>query len=93
MSRNLSFPQRAEQSLLKEYRKRIWRPFMKAIRQYELIQPNDHIAVCISGGKDSMLMAKLLQELQRHGPIPFELVFWVMNPGYNPDNWDIILMM
>ena len=82
-----------EKSLIKKFRKPIWRKFTKAVQDYQLIQEGDKIAVCISGGKDSMLMAKLLQELQRHGPIPFELVFWVMNPGYNPDNWDIILMM
>ena len=86
MSRYLSFPQRAEQSLLKEYRKRIWRPFMKAIRQYELIQPNDRIAVCISGGKDSMLMAKLMQILQRHSEVPFEATYLIMDPGYNEIN-------
>lgn len=79
-----------ERSIIKKFRKPIWRQFTKAIREYELIQEGDRIAVCISGGKDSMLMAKLLQELQRHGKIPFELVFLVMNPGYNADNWKII---
>ncbi len=79
-----------ERTIIKRYRKSIWRPFIKGIQEYDLIQENDKIAVCISGGKDSMLMAKLLQELQRHGKFHFELVFLVMNPGYNADNWKII---
>lgn len=79
-----------ERSLIKKFRKSIWRKFTKAVQEYQLIQPGDKIAVCISGGKDSMLMAKLFQELQKHGKIPFELVFLVMNPGYNQDNWKII---
>ena len=65
-------------------------PFTKAVKDYQLIQEGDRIACCISGGKDSFLMAKLLQELQRHGPVRFELVFLCMNPGYNEDNWQII---
>ena len=81
---------RVEQSLQKKFRKKIWAAFTKAVKQYELVKENDRIAVCISGGKDSMLMAKLLQELKRHGKIHFELVFLVMNPGYNADNWKII---
>ena len=80
-----------ERSLIKKFRKPIWRKFTKAVQEYELVQPGDKIAVCISGGEDSMLMAKLFQELKRHGKIPFELVFLVMNPGYNEDNWNIIL--
>lgn len=79
-----------ERSIIKKFRKPIWRNFTKAVQEYQLIQEGDKIAVCISGGKDSMLMAKLLQELQKHGKIPFELVFLVMNPGYNADNWKII---
>ena len=79
-----------ERSLIKKFRKSIWRSFTCAIQKYDLIQEGDKIAVCISGGKDSMLMAKLMQELQRHGKFPFELVFLVMNPGYNEDNWKII---
>ena len=79
-----------ERSLITKFRKPIWRKFTKAIQEYQLIQEGDKVAVCISGGKDSMLMAKLLQELQRHGKISFELIFLVMNPGYNPDNWKII---
>ena len=79
-----------ERSLIKKFRKSIWRKFTKAVQEYQLIQEGDKIAVCISGGKDSMLMAKLFQELQRHGKLSFELVFLVMNPGYNDDNWKII---
>ena len=73
-------------SILKKYRKEIWKPFTYAIRRYQLIQPGDKIAVCISGGKDSMLMAKLLQELQKYSEVPFELVYLVMDPGYNELN-------
>lgn len=76
----------AELSLRKKFKKSIWCKFTKAINEYELIQPNDKIAVCISGGKDSMIMAKLFQELKRHDKFPFELVFLVMDPGYNTEN-------
>lgn len=79
-----------ERSIIKKFRKTIWRPFTKGLHEYQLIQEGDKIAVCISGGKDSMLLAKLIQELQKHGKIPFEAVFLVMNPGYNADNWKII---
>lgn len=79
-----------ERSIIKKFRKNIWCRFTRGIREYELIQEGDKIAVCISGGKDSMLMAKLIQELQRHGQISFEAVYLVMNPGYNEDNWRII---
>ena len=80
-----------ERSLIKKYRKPLWRPFIKAIQEYDLIQNGDKIAVCISGGKDSMLMAKLMQELQRHGTIRFELVFLAMDPGYSEQNQQQIL--
>ncbi len=83
---NMTFAQRAESSLLKEFRKPIWRPFMNAVRAYELIKPGDRIAVCISGGKDSMLMAKLMQILQRHSEVPFEAEYLIMDPGYNEIN-------
>lgn len=79
-----------ERSIIKKFRKPIWRKFTKAVNEYQLVQEGDKIAVCISGGKDSMLLAKLMQELQRHGKIPFELIFLIMNPGYNADNWQII---
>ena len=77
---------RVENSLRKRFRLKLWCNFTKAIRQYELVKPNDRIAVCISGGKDSMLMAKLLQLLQRHSDVPFEVVDLVMDPGYNAVN-------
>ena len=79
-----------EKSIRKKFRKTIWCRFVKAVKDYELVKPGDRIAVCISGGKDSMLMAKLFQELLKHGKANFELVFLVMNPGYNEDNWKII---
>ena len=75
-----------ERSIVKKFRKEIWRKFTKAINEYELIKDGDRIAVCISGGKDSMLMAKLFQELERHGKKNFETVFLVMDPGYNEEN-------
>ena len=80
-----------ERSLITKYRKPIWRKFVKGVQEYDLIQEGDKIAVCISGGKDSMLMAKLFQELQRHGKYKFELVFLVMNPGYNEINKQTII--
>lgn len=79
-----------ERSIIKKFRKPIWRRFTKAIREYELVQDGDKIAVCISGGKDSMLMAKLFQELSRHGKKNFEVIFLVMNPGYNEINYQTI---
>lgn len=75
-----------EKSIITTYRKGIWSRFIKAIKEYALIEPNDKIAVCISGGKDSMLLAKCMQELKRHGQIPFEVQFLVMDPGYNAEN-------
>ena len=81
---------RIEQSIIKKFRKPIWRAFTRALNTYDLIQEGDKIAVCNSGGKDSMLMAKLFQELKKHGKFQFETVFLVMNPGYNADNWKII---
>ncbi|MBR1737219.1 MAG: ATPase [Firmicutes bacterium] len=79
-----------ERSIIKKFRKDIWCRFTKAVNTYDLIAPNDKIAVCISGGKDSMLLAKLMQEIKKHGKFPFELVFLCMDPGYNKDNWQII---
>jgi tRNA(Ile)-lysidine synthase TilS/MesJ/rhodanese-related sulfurtransferase len=79
-----------EKSIRKKFHKSIWSKFAKAVTIYQLVQPNDKIAVCISGGKDSMLMAKLFQELKRHDKFPFELVFLVMDPGYSPENRRII---
>ena len=82
--------EKIEKSLIKRFRKSIWSQFTKAIHDYEMIQDGDKIAVCISGGKDSMLLAKLFQELYRHGKRNFELEFLCMNPGYNAENWNII---
>ena len=79
-----------ELSIRKKFHKNIFSRFAKAINVYDLVQPNDKIAVCISGGKDSMLMAKLFQELKRHDKFPFELVFLVMDPGYNKINREMI---
>ncbi len=75
-----------EKSIIKKFRKPIWSKFIKAIKNYELVSPGDKIAVCISGGKDSFLLAKCLEELQRHGVIKFSLEFIVMNPGYQEEN-------
>ena len=79
-----------EQDLRKRHRKKLWCRFTKAIRDYDLIQEGDRIAVCISGGKDSMLMAKLFQELKRHNKFDFDLKFIVMDPGYVPENRQLI---
>lgn len=78
--------QLVERSIIKKYRKEIWRKFLTGVNDYQLIQEGDKIAVCISGGKDSMLLAKCMQELQRHGNMHFDLEFVVMNPGYNEIN-------
>lgn len=86
MSRELTKAQLVERSITKKYRKQIWNPFVAAIKKYELIQPGDKIAVCISGGKDSMLLAVLFQHLQKHSDFPFETEFIVMDPGYNEVN-------
>ncbi len=80
-----------ERSIIKKFRRELWSQFTKAINVYELIKEGDKIAVCISGGKDSMLMAKLFQELERHGKKNFEVVYMVMNPGYNKINYETIL--
>lgn len=87
---NRSITEQVELSLRKKFKKSIWCKFTKAINEYQLVQPNDRIAVCISGGKDSMLMAKLFQELKRHDKFPFEVVFLVMDPGYSPENRRVI---
>ena len=86
MPRELSPVQRMEQRLLTDLRKPIWRPFMRALRDYRLLSPGDRIAVCISGGKDSMLLAVLMRLLQRHSETPFEAVYLIMDPGYSPEN-------
>lgn len=75
-----------ERSIIKKYRKHLWSPFMKAVRDYKLIEPNDRIAVAVSGGKDSLVMAMLFKELHRHSEVPFELRFIAMNPGFYEQN-------
>ena len=79
-----------ERSIIKRFRKEIWHPFVQALNDFELIKEGDKIAVCISGGKDSMLLSKCLQEIQRHGKIKFDLEFIVMDPGYHKDNIALI---
>ena len=86
MGRKLEKHELVERSIIKTYRKRIWNPFLIALKNYKLVNAGDKIAVCISGGKDSMLMAKLLQELHKYSEVPFELVYLVMDPGYNAEN-------
>lgn len=80
-----------ERSIIKKYRKEIWSKFVKAVQEYELIKENDRVMVCISGGKDSFLMAKCIEELKKHGKIPFDALYVVMNPGYNDYNLNMIL--
>ena len=84
-------PNDIELSVVKKFRREIWEKFLKGIKEYELIQEGDKIAVCISGGKDSMLMAMCMKRLQRYSKVPFEVVFLVMNPGYNEINYQKIL--
>ena len=88
--RELEKYQEVQRSIIKKYRKTIWTNFVGAIQEYELIKENDKIAVCISGGKDSVLMACCLRQLQMHSEIPFELVYLVMDPGYNTENRKLI---
>ena len=90
MPKDLTPCETAERSIIKKYRKTLWNPFIAAVKRYELVAPRDKIAVCISGGKDSMLLAKLMQELRRHTDRPFELTFMVMDPGYAPENRRLI---
>ena len=86
MAKTLERYQQIERSIITTYRKELWSPFVLAVKKYALISSGDKIAVCISGGKDSVLLAKLMQQLQRHSEVPFELVFLVMDPGYNAAN-------
>ena len=84
------FAGKVEESIRKKFRRSIWCKFTRAVREYELVKEGDRIAVCISGGKDSMLMAKLFQELKVHNKFPFEVRFLVMDPGYSPQNRAVI---
>ncbi len=88
--RKLEKYQEVQRSIIKKFRKNIWTNFVGAIQEYELIKENDKIAVCISGGKDSVLMACCLRQLQMHSKVPFELVYLVMDPGYNAENRKLI---
>ncbi len=80
-----------ERSIIKKFRKDIWRKFVLALQDFDLVKEGDHIAVGVSGGKDSMLLAKLMQELQRHGPVKFELSFVAMDPGFHQSNRELLL--
>lgn len=82
--------QEIERSIIKKYRKDIWSKFVKAVIEYDLVKENDKIMVCISGGKDSFLLAKCMEELQKHGKFPFEVCYVCMNPGYNEANLNLI---
>ena len=88
---DIEFRERVENSIRKKFHKELFSRFAAALNEYELLKENDRVAVCISGGKDSMLMAKLFQELVRHRKFHFELVFLVMDPGYSSENREIIV--
>ena len=90
MSRTLEKHTEIERSIIKKFRKPIWNNFIGAVKEYQLISPGDKIAVCISGGKDSMLLAKCMQQLEKHSEVPFEAVYLVMDPGYNKKNRELI---
>ena len=90
MSRTLEKHTEIERSIIKKFRKPIWNNFIGAVKEYKLISPGDKIAVCISGGKDSMLLAKCMQQLEKHSEVPFEVVYLVMDPGYNKKNRELI---
>lgn len=87
----MDYVMEVERSIIKKYRKEIWSKFVKAIQEYELIKDNDKIMVCISGGKDSFLLAKCMQELERHGKKNFSCEYVVMDPGYNKANRELII--
>ena len=86
MKRELLKSQEIERSIIKKYRKTIWNNFIGAVKEYELIQAGDKIAVCVSGGKDSMLLALCMEQLKRHSEVPFEVKIIVMDPGYAKEN-------
>ena len=93
MKRVLDDYQLIERSIIKKYRKEIWSKFMKAVKDYQLIEDNDKIMVCISGGKDSFLLAKCMQELHKHTETPFEVTYVCMDPGYSQKHKDMIISM
>ncbi len=86
MARSFTYLEQLERGILTEFRETLWQPFCRSVKRYQLIQRGDRIAVCISGGKDSMLLAKLIQLLHRHTEFPFEAKYLIMDPGYNPEN-------
>ena len=86
MSRQLTEAQRFSQSILKDHRDTLWSPFMRGLRRYDMLQPGDHVGVCVSGGKDSMLLALMFSILQQHSEIPFTVTYLAMDPGYAPQN-------
>lgn len=86
MDKNVLEQKEIERAIIKKYRKTLWAPFVKAVSDYRLVQDGDKIAICISGGKDSLLLAKLFQELQKHGSYQFELEFIAMDPGFHEVN-------
>lgn len=88
---NNEYLKQIERDLIKKYRKQVWIPFVNAINEFEMIKENDKIAVCISGGKDSFLQAKLLQEIKRHGKKNFEICFIAMDPGFNEINRNTLI--
>ena len=90
MPKELTEQQKIERSIITKFRKGIWSRFLEAVKAYNLIEEGDRIAVCVSGGKDSMLLAKCIQELHRHSDIPFEAEYISMDPGYSPTNAKLI---
>ena len=90
MKRELEKHTIIERSIIKKYRKTIWNNFIRAVKEYDLIKENDCIAVCISGGKDSMLLAKCMEQLKRHSEVPFSLKYIVMDPGYAKPNRELL---
>ena len=90
MPKEMTAGELAERSLITKYRKTIWNRFIGGCKDYELIKPGDRIAVCISGGKDSMMLAKCMQHLQKYSDFPFEVEYLVMDPGYSPPNRELI---
>jgi len=89
--RELTRQQQIERSIIKTYRSKLWAPFISALKDYELLSPHDKVCVCISGGKDSMLLAKLFEELHKHSDFDFEVTYLLMNPGYNEANLNLIM--
>src|SRR5690554_3035271 len=81
-----------ENAIIKRYRPKLYRPFIKALKEYQLLKPGDCVGVCISGGKDSLLLAKLFQELKRHSDYHFDVKYLVMNPGFNQNNLNQLLI-